>query len=69
MFLRSYDSPGTVGTVRASFRIWWRPPYVHQAAAAWTRDWRVLLLPQVGTITVLDCVMVGAPASASRTPL
>ena len=35
----------------------------------WTRDWRVLLIPQVGTITVLDCVMVGAPASASRTPL
>ena len=35
----------------------------------WTSDWRVLLLPQVGTITVLDCVMVGAPASASRTPL
>ena len=35
----------------------------------WTRDWHILLLPQVGTITVLDCVMVGAPASASRTPL
>ena len=35
----------------------------------WTRDWRAPSLPQVGTITVLNCVMVGAPASASRTPL
>ena len=35
----------------------------------WTRDWRAPSLPQVGTITVLNCVMAGAPASASRTPL
>ena len=34
----------------------------------WTRDWRAPSLPQVGTITVLNCVMAGAPASASRTP-
>ena len=35
----------------------------------WTRDWRAPSLPQVGIITVLNCVMAGAPASASRTPL
>ena len=35
----------------------------------WTRDWRAPSIPQVGIITVLNCVMAGAPASASRTPL
>ena len=35
----------------------------------WTRDWRAPSLPQVGTITVLNCVMAGAPARASRTSL
>ena len=39
------------------------------SCCGWTRDWRAPSLPQVGTITVLNCVMAGAPASASRTPL
>ena len=55
-----------------------RPQHPHSVASTvgapsccgcWTRDWRAPSLPQVGTITVLNCVMAGAPASASRTPL
>ena len=54
-----YHTPGKLMDLRQPRR----------SGPGWTRDWRAPSLPQVGTITVLDCVMAGAPASASRTPL
>ena len=55
-----------------NIRIRWRPPSAHHKLlrlldARLARP--IATVPQVGTITVLNCLMAGAPASASQTPL